>query len=385
MHDRIIGKSGVKASTFGMGCMRLPLQAIVDGSTQNERVDEKEAIRMIHHAIDHGVTYIDTAYGYHGGNSERIVGKALRGGYRERVSLATKMPVWMVKTADDFNRLLEEQLIKLQTDHLDFYLLHSLSRKTWDNVHRLGILDFLDQAKRDGRIRHAGFSFHDQLPLFKEIVDSYAWDMCQIQFNLLDEHYQAGLEGLRYASDRGLGVVIMEPLRGGALAQKVPADIQKVWNEAATKRSPAEWAFRWLIDIPQISVILSGVSTMEQLDDNLRIFADDLPNTLLPEERALISRVQDLYRQKIKVGCTACNYCMPCPHGVNIPENFRLYNQAYLYDDLPSGKRGYKHLAEKLNDASCCEECGQCEPLCPQNILIISKLAEVRQVLGDET
>ena len=382
MQYRVIGRDHKKTSTFGMGCMRLPLLVKEDGTTQYEMVDEKEAIRMIRHAIDNGVTYIDTAYGYHGGNSERVVGKALLQGYREQVSLATKLPVWLVKTADDFDRLLEEQLTRLQTDSLDFYLLHALNSKTWENVHKLGVLDFLDRAKKDGRIKHAGFSFHDQLPLFKEIIANYPWDMCQIQFNLLDEHYQAGLEGLQDAAERGISVVVMEPLRGGALAQKVPTDIQKVWSESEIKRSPAEWAFRWLIDFPQVSVILSGVSNMEQLDDNLRIFADAQPNALLPEEQALIARVQDLYRQKIKVGCTACNYCMPCPHGVNIPENFRLYNQAYLYDDMPSSKKGYKRLAEKLADASCCVSCGQCEPLCPQSIPIISKLAETAGVLG---
>lgn len=384
MQERLMGRNSAAVSTFGMGCMRLPLAVNSDGSTHYAAIDEPEAIRMIRHAIDSGVTYLDTAYPYHQGNSEIVVGRALLDGYRSRISLATKMPVWQTNTYADFVRILDEQLEKLQTDTIDYYLLHALNRQTWDKVKELGVLGFLDQAKKSGKIRYAGFSFHDQLPLFREIVDSYSWDMCQIQLNLLDENYQAGLEGMHYAASRGLGVVIMEPLRGGALAQKVPADIQAVWDQSEQKRSPAEWAFRWLTDFPQISVILSGVSTMVQLVDNLRIFADAKPGTLTPAEKNLIAQVQNLYRQKIKVGCTGCNYCMPCPSGVAIPEVFRLYNQAYLYDDLATSRRHYLNLSAKKQDASCCVACGRCESLCPQGIAIIDKLAEAHISLSGQ-
>lgn len=384
MQERTMGRSSVAVSTFGMGCMRLPLAVNSDGSTHYGTIDEPEAIRMIRHAIDSGVTYLDTAYPYHQGNSEKVVGRALLDGYRSRINLATKMPVWQTDTYADFVRILDEQLEKLQTGTIDFYLLHALNRQTWDKIKKLDVLGFLDQAKKAGKIRYAGFSFHDQLPLFREIVDSYAWDMCQIQLNLLDENYQAGLEGMTYAAERGLGVVIMEPLRGGALARKVPADIQAVWNQSETKRSPVEWAFRWLADFPQVSTILSGVSTMEQLEDNLRIFEDARPGTLTPAEKNLVARVQDLYRQKIKVGCTGCNYCMPCPSGVAIPEVFRLYNQAYLYDDLNASRRQYQNLITKKQDAACCVACGHCEPLCPQGIAIIDKLAEAHIILSGQ-
>jgi uncharacterized protein len=382
MNYRKIGKNNLRVSTFGVGCMRLPLTVHEDGSTDYGDINEPEAIRMIRYAVDHGVTYIDTAYPYHQGNSELVVGKALSDGYREKVLLATKLPVWKAKKPEDFDTLLNEQLEKLQTDHIDFYLLHALGEDTWEKVKNMGVLDFLDRVKTSGKIKHAAFSFHDELPVFKKIIDSYDWDMCQIQLNLLDEHYQAGLEGMHYAADRGISVVIMEPLRGGALAQKVPSDIKAVWDESAVKRSPAEWAFRWLANFPQISVILSGVSTMDQLKDNLRIFSDIQPDSLTDEEKSLIKRVQSLYQKKIKVACTGCNYCMPCPSGVAIPDVFRLYNQAFLYDDLENSKKRYAALMEKEKDASRCVECGQCEPQCPQNIPIIQKLAEAHEILS---
>jgi hypothetical protein len=380
MDYRVIGKDKMTASVFGFGCMRLPMRALPDGG---HAVDEDEAIRMIRYAADHGVTYFDTAYPYHQGVSELVVGKALQGGYREKVLLATKLPVWQTKKYADFDRILDEQLRKLQTDHIDFYLLHALSEGTWRKVKKLGVLDFLDRAKKSGKIRHAAFSFHDEAPLFKEIIDSYAWDMCQIQLNLLDENYQAGLEGLYYAAERGIDVVVMEPLRGGALAQKVPEDIRLVWDQAEIRRSPAEWAFRWLYNFPQVKVILSGVSTMEQLKDNIRIFADAKPAAMTAAEKDLVGQVQSLYRQKIKVGCTGCNYCMPCPSSVSIPEVFRLYNQAFLYDDLANSRKSYQNLMKREKDASKCVSCGHCEPLCPQNIPIIEKLAEAHRILAE--
>ena len=372
-------QTGLSTSVFGIGCMRLPLQA---GQTDSARIDEAEAIRMIRAGIDGGVTYIDTAYPYHGGNSELVVGKALQDGYRERVFLATKLPVWEVKSADDFDRLLNRQLEKLQTDHVDFYLLHALHQGTWGKVRDLGVLEFLDRAKADGRIRYAAFSFHDQLPLFKEIIDSYAWDMCQIQLNILDVDYQAGLAGLEYAAARGIGVVVMEPLRGGALAAHVPADIQAVWDEASEQRSGVDWAFRWLANRPEVKVILSGVSTMEQLEDNLRIFADTKPGCLTAEDEARVDRVRALYQSKIQVDCTGCEYCLPCPSGVAIPAVFRAYNQAFMIEDLASGQSSYAWLVKNHEDASLCVECGACEQVCPQHIPIIEKLKDAHAYLG---
>lgn len=383
MEYRKINQLDINVSAFGIGCMRLPLEVKADGSSDSSQIDQPEAIKMIRYGIDQGVNYLDTAYPYHGGQSELVVADALKDGYREKVYLATKMPVWQVEKSEDFELLLDEQLQKLQTDHIDFYLLHALNRSTWPKVKELGVLKFLDKAKADGKIRFAAFSFHDELPLFKEIIDSYKWDMVQIQFNILDTNYQAGLEGMNYAHDRGAMVVVMEPLRGGALAQQIPSDIKAVWNQAETKRSPAEWAFRWLADFPQIAVILSGVSTMEQLQDNLRIFSDTKPGIMSSHEKDLSAQVQSLYRSKIKVGCTGCNYCMPCPSGVGIPDVFRLYNNMYLFDSAEQSKKDYQNLIKNNRDATKCTECGQCEPKCPQNILIIEKLVEAHKALTE--
>ncbi len=370
-------------SVFGIGCMRLPLQKQPDGSVKTNLIDEPEAIRMIRYGIDHGVTYIDTAWPYHGKESERVVALALREGYRERVALVTKLPCWLATKYEDFDFYLNAQLKKLETDHLDFYLLHDLSRDVWKKVKALGVLDFLDKARKSGRITHAAFSFHDDLTLFKEIVDSYDWDMCQIQLNILDEDYQAGLEGLRYAASRNLGVVIMEPLRGGLLAGPPPPDIQAVWDRAEEKCSQVEWCFRWLADHPEIKVILSGVSTMEQLQDNLRIFDSTRPNMLSPSDYQLIREVQNLYHQKIKVGCTGCNYCMPCPSGVAIPGIFRIYNQVTMTCNPDVLKSGYEYYQTTHQDPGQCVACGQCEAACPQSIPIIQKLIEAGKVLDN--
>jgi predicted aldo/keto reductase-like oxidoreductase len=377
MQYREFGKLGFKVSTFGFGCMRLP---VLDGDSS--RIDEKEAIAMIRHAIDSGVNYIDTAYRYHQGNSELVVAKALRGGYRDRVRLATKLPSWLVKTTEDFDRFLDEQLKKLETDHIDFYLIHGLDAERWPQMKALGLFDFIDRAKKSGRIKHIGFSFHDELPAFKEIIDGYdGWEMCQIQLNLIDERYQAGVEGMRYAAEKGIPVVVMEPLKGGSLTQNVPEDVLKVWNEGCAKRSPAEWAFRWVCNFPQVTVVLSGVSTMEQLDDNLKIFENVLPGIMDDREMEVVGRVQDIYTSRIKVGCTGCSYCMPCPSGVAIPDIFKIYNEAHVFGRVEKSRKSYAELVASGSDASHCIECASCENACPQHIHVIEKLREAREFL----
>lgn len=382
MQYREFGQLGFEVSTFGLGCMRLPLEVLPGQDADPSKINEKEAIELIRYAIDHGVNYIDTAYVYHGGNSELILAKALKDGYREKVKVATKLPVWSVNAYEDFEKLLDQQLANLGVDCIDFYLMHALNKGTWAKIKELNVFKFMDEAVASGKIKYPSFSFHDELPLFKEIIDSYDWKMCQIQLNILDENYQAGLEGLHYAGDRHIPVVIMEPLRGGSLARNIPQDILDIWDEAEVKRSPVDWAFRWLANFPQVTTILSGVTTMEQLKDNLQIFDTVQPGSLKEEELKLVARVKDAYNDKIKVGCTRCGYCVPCPAGVAIPDVFSHYNNSSIFNNLEDQKRGYKNLINGSKDASKCVECGSCEEACPQNIAIIEKLAEAHLVLA---
>ena len=384
MQYREFGKLGFKVSTFGMGCMRLPLKKLEGGKTEYGQIDEKEAIAMVRYAADHGVNYFDTAYAYHDGNSEKVLGKALKGGYREKVKLATKLPVWKVEKYEDFDKILDEQLKRLEVDSVDFYLLHSLSADSWKKAKRLGALEFLDRAVESGKIKHPGFSFHDRVEIFRNIIDSYdRWSMCQVQYNILDEHAQAGIEGIKYAASKGIPVVIMEPLRGGRLVNGISADIKAVWDKTDIKRSPAEWAFRWVCNHPEVTVILSGVSTMEQLKDNIRIFENALPGSMTDKELAIVKEVQECYKSKIKVGCTGCRYCMPCPSGVQIDSTFSLYDTAMLFDNLAGNRERYKkEYIDKGKDATLCVECGHCESVCPQHIPIIEKLKEAHKVLS---
>lgn len=384
MQYREFGKLGFKVSTFGLGCMRLPLEKLDGGKTEYGKIDEAEAIKMVRYAVDNGVNYIDTAYTYHEGNSERLLAKALKDGYRERVRIATKLPVWKAEKYEDMENILNEQLDKLETDHIDFYLLHSLTGSSWEKVRKLGGLEFLDKAIKSGKIKYAGFSFHDQLDVFKDIIDSYDnWSMCQVQFNILDEHAQPGSEGIRYAASKGIPVVIMEPLRGGSLVNGISADVKAVWDRAGTKRSPVDWAFRWICNRPEVMVVLSGVSTMEQLKEDIEIFEDALPASMTDKELAIIKEVQECYKSRIKVGCTGCRYCMPCPAGVQIDSTFSLYDNAMLFDTLPMARERYKtEFIGKGKAASLCAECGNCESVCPQHIGIIEKLKEAHEVLN---
>jgi len=331
---RKMPKTGDELSILGFGCMRLPVKA-------DFLIDEERATRQLRYAIDHGVNYVDTAWPYHMGQSEPFVGRALADGYREKVRIATKLPSWLIESREDMDKYLNAQLEKLRTDHIDYYLVHALVGDLWDKVEGLGIADFLNRAKADGRIRNAGFSFHGAGEDFARIVDAYPWDFCQIQYNFLDQKNQAGTKGLEYAAKKGLGVVIMEPLRGGNLTRNVPAAVQAIWDEAETKRTPAEWALRWIWNHPEVTVVLSGMSEEAHIDENLRIASEALPRSLTKEELSLITRVETKYRDILKVGCTGCRYCMPCPSGVNIPLCFEEYNNLYLVPNAEEEKFMY--------------------------------------------
>jgi len=355
--------------------MRLPI--LEDDSS---KIDEPEAIRMVRYAIDCGVNYIDTAYPYHGGNSELFVAKALKDGYREKVMLATKYPTWMLTEFGDFDRYLDEQLSKLETDHIDLYLLHALDKDRWNNLQKMDFRKAVESFKKSGRIKHIGFSFHDDLDTFKEIVDAYPWDFCQIQYNYMNETHQAGTEGLHYAAAKGLGVVIMEPIMGGSLAKIPPDEIADLWDLADTKRTPAEWALRWVWNHPEVSVVLSGMSTMAQVEENICSAGNTAP--LTEKELSIVEKVRDAYLKLTKANCTGCRYCMPCPFGVDIPMNFSLYNDASMYNNQEGKSRQYMHMLSPESRASACRECGNCESVCPQQLPIRELLKEANALLS---
>jgi len=377
MQYRKFGKLDVQVSALGFGCMRLP---VIDGKSGS--IDQAEATRMIRYAIDQGVNYIDTAYGYHEKTSEIAVGKALQDGYRQKVNLATKLPVWLVNESGDFDTLLNEQLGKLQTDHVDFYLMHALNRNSWNKVVELGLLRKAEAARADGRIRYIGFSFHDTLDAFKEIVDGYDhWDFCQIQYNYMDIENQAGTEGLHYAASKELGVIIMEPLLGGKLARHIPA-LDPVWEMTATNRTPADWALQWLWDQPEVSVVLSGMSTMQQVEENLASAAGSGVGSMVAEDLELIASARDKIRQLSPIPCTKCEYCLPCPNGVNIPRNFEGYNEGAMYNDPEGARNTYLRWISDDAKAAQCIQCQECESKCPQKIAISEWMPIVEEVLG---
>lgn len=376
-------------SILGFGCMRFP---VLDGDIS--KIDELKAEEMLRYAIKNGVNYIDTAYPYHGdgteagGFSEPFVGRVLAGGLREKVMLATKLPSWFIEKRSDMDLYLGKQLERLQSTYIDFYLVHALNSRYWKSLVPKGIFEFLDNAKLDDRIRYAGFSFHDDsIDLFKEIVDTYKWDFCQIQYNYLDENYQAGREGLEYAASKGLGIVIMEPLKGGSLAVNMPEDADAVFKEADPDRKAVDWALSWLWNKKNVHVVLSGMNTMDQLIENIDIASKGLAACLSKKDRDAVSRVKDILNSKVKVDCTACGYCMPCPHGIDIPRNFSYYNNYHRFDDDKiriNTKIMYNSVLTDSEKADACVECGTCEPLCPQGIPIIDKLKDVAGEMVDK-
>lgn len=387
MQYRKLGRSDRQVSILGFGCMRLPILEGVDTTMdffeRQKVIDEEETLKMIDYAIEQGINYFDSAYVYHGGKSEVLLGKGIEN-CRENVIIATKSPLRTIETRDDFDRILDEQLDRLYTDYLDFYLLHGIGRQSWYKGKELGALGFLDKIQKDGRAKYVGFSFHDDVRIFKEIIDAYDWTMCQIQYNYFDENYQAGKEGLWYAASKDIGVVIMEPLRGGRLTQKIPTEVEQIWDSAEQQRTPAEWGLRWVWNHPEVTLVLSGMSTMAQLKENIRIAEKVYPNSLSPQEAETISKVADTYRRILKVDCTGCPYCMPCPNGVNIPVILSLYNDYFMFKDLETCRLMYNLRMAPEQKASNCEECGECEEKCPQHIEIMEKLKGVHDQLYQE-
>ena len=376
MKYRTFGKLGIQGSAFGLGCMRFNGPASGDSV-----IDEQKAVSLIRRAIDGGVTYLDTAYVYLDKTSEIVLGKALLDGYREKVTIATKMPKEYVHNREEMQALLDSELKKLQTDHIDFYLMHGINREKWEYFKSIGAPEFFTDMKKAGKIRYKCFSFHGPYEDFEFILQDYDWDMVQIQYNFMDVDNQAGTKGLQLAGKLGIPVVIMEGLLGGRLA-KAPDNVQALYDAFPVKRSAVEWAFRWLCNHPEVAVVLSGCNEPEQIDENLRIFDTVEPNIMSQEELALMDNVRKAYISRTKIGCTGCRYCMPCPNGVNIPGVFSVWNNVSLYNTSPAENWDLRRIREQQNGADNCIGCGACEAACPQHLNIIDSLKQAWADLG---
>jgi predicted aldo/keto reductase-like oxidoreductase len=388
MQYRKMGSLDWKVSSLGFGCMRLPQRRI-----NRLRAETDESVKIIRSGIDQGINYVDTAWPYHLGDSEKILGEALKNGYREKVKLVTKLPIMLMRNGNGFDNYLETQMKRLQAEYLDIYLMHGLDRGSFENAKRWGLFKKFEEAKEEGLINHIGFSFHDTLPVFKEIIDYYPWDMAQIQYNYMDTGFQATTEGLRYAHSKDIAVVIMEPLKGGKLANP-PKEALDSMNESGIDRTPVDWALQFLWDKPEVSCVLSGMGSQQMVDENCDSADKSGIGSLSEIERATIQKVADIYREKILVQCTACNYCMPCPAGVDIPGNFALLNDVAMETSRMMrfmARRRYNSFENDSNKvdmekpngkASLCIKCGKCLSHCPQNIQIPDELEKVDAILG---
>jgi uncharacterized protein len=383
MQYRTFGSHEYRPSALGFGCMRFPYK---DG-----KVDEEEAIRMVRSGIDAGVNYLDTAYPYHDGQSERIVGAAIRDGYREKVKVVTKMPTWLVKTEADFDRLLDEQLGRLGLPSVDFYLLHSVGKDEFLRLKGLGVLEWAERAMASGRFARLGFSSHDSFQGIKYVLDSYdAWVLCQIQYNYIDAVGEPGTKCLEYIASKRVAAVIMEGLRGGSLVSPPPS-IQKIWDKAARRRTSADWGLQWLWSKSEVSVVLSGMSSMPQVEENIASASASRVGLLPREDLALFDEVREAYKRIAAVPCTACRYCMPCPSGVDIPRNFGIYNDGVRFDKPEKARGDYAWMAQAVKlgleatdaRAANCVGCRQCEEKCPQKIPIAAWMAQVKASLGE--
>jgi len=405
MKYRKMGSLGWEVSVLGFGAMRLPVNQVKDEKTQElkSKIDEDEAIKMIRYAIDNGVNYIDTAYPYHDGESEVIVGKALKDGYREKVHLTTKLPIWIVKKTEDFDLFLKQQIERLHINP-DIYLFHGLNKQRLEKIKNLNLIEKMEQAKAKGLFKYIGFSFHDNVEVFKEIIDFYHWDCCQIQFNYLDINYQAGIEGLKYAGSKNIAVIIMEPIRGGKLAipeKKLDSkpEIKIVLDNSMIKRSMPDWALQFVWNHPEVAVVLSGMSTMQQVEGNLESANNSGVNTLSEDELLTISELRKAYSKYLVVPCTSCRYCMPCPNGVSIPFILRIVNDlaywgergiprvSFFYNRMSKTQEDIekrKSEGEEFDGAAClCTKCGECIDKCPQQINIPDIMEKANEIFEE--
>ena len=371
MEKRKMEKLGAEVSLLGFGCMRFPTNA-------EGKIDREKAEAMMDKAIAAGVNYIDTAYPYHGGESELFVGEVLKKYDRDSYYLATKLPLWAVHSLEDVDKLFNEQLSKLQTDYVDFYLMHAMGGSKWREMVKMGVVERLEKLKAEGKIRYLGFSFHDSYEAFEEIINARDWDFCQIQLNYMDVNDQAGMKGYKLTEEKQIPLVIMEPIKGGMLAN-YGGDIAEVFHALDKDASFASFALRWVGTLPNVKVILSGMSTMEQVEDNLKTFGDFKP--MSEEELATVDKVVEILNNRVQNGCTGCSYCMPCPAGVNIPKNFRIWNTYHMYQNYNAVRWNWETEMRDEERANKCIECGMCESICPQALQIREDLKRVMEDL----
>ena len=372
MEYRKLDKLGIETSLLGFGCMRFPVM-------EDGKIDRAEAERMVDKAIAEGVNYIDTAYPYHQGESELVVGEILKKYDRNSFYLATKLPCWEVHKTEDIRRLFEEQLKKLQVEYVDFYLMHALNRQRFDDMEALGCLNELEALRAEGKIKYIGFSFHDDFDAFEYILNYRDWDFCQIQLNYMDAHEQAGLKGYELTAKKNIPLVIMEPVKGGTLAN-FSGDIMDMFKSLDEKSSAASFALRWVGSLTNVKVILSGMSTMKQVEDNLATFGEF--KSLSDKESKTIDDIVALINSRVQNGCTGCSYCMPCPAGVNIPASFRAWNKFHMYQSRKAASYEWDIEVGAEHQPKNCVECGKCEQACPQKISIREDLKKVQADLG---
>ena len=377
MTENILRGNG-KLFPLGIGCMRLP--------TENKKIQEDIAREFIYYGINNGINYIDTAYLYHNGESERFLGKILQGEYRDKINLSTKLPSWLISSRSDMDKFLNEQLNRLKTDHVEYYYIHSVDYSMLKKLMDLGLAQFIEESKANGKIKNIGFSYHGSTEEFTDSCDLYDWDCCLIQYNYLDRHIQAGTKGLKYAHSKGMDVVIMEPLKGGLLAGNMPTEVEELFKEIDSNKTNAQWAFYWVLNHPEVTCVLSGMGSMDEIKENIHTATNIQPNSLNKTELNTINKVQEIMHNKLEISCTSCGYCKPCPFGVDIPECFRLYNEEFLFDDsnkgfLSSAKMTYyitvAGVIHKPSHAGKCINCRQCVSKCPQNIMIPQELKKV--------
>ena len=376
MQYRLIEKTGDELSALGFGAMRLPLK--------NGKVNRDLAKKQIYHAIDNGINFIDTAYLY--GDSEKFLGEVLKGEYKDRVKICTKLPSIHVRKYEDMENYLAEQLERLQRDSIDYYLIHSVDLKSANRLLKKGLIEFLSKAQSEGKIKHVGFSYHGAKEEFDLLIDAYDWDVVMVQYNYFDENVQASVEGIEYAASKGMGIFVMEPLKGGILAGKMPKEAEDIFKKANPDKSTAEWALQWVLNNRNVTSVLSGMNSIDQIDENIRIADNTTPMSMSFEELETVELVKRVMRNSLKINCSTCGYCIPCPRGVHIPECLKVYNEKYLFEhkgfcneSLIDYFQFFGGLMGKESYAGLCNGCGKCLRKCPQKLDIVSELKKVKK------